>query len=163
MHPKGEKGGEELFKTFGTLAVFASAVSYCWVRLKKKRRSASPLVRWLVTWFDRLHPIAGYTAIVLVGAHGVYFLTQAAIKDDTHTGIAAFALLLGLGVYGLLIRRLPRQNLRKVHFALASAFAFAALLHAGGSAIMAVLSTAALWGVVRLLERTARPSGQRAG
>ncbi|UUZ82283.1 hypothetical protein LJK88_49155 [Paenibacillus sp. P26] len=158
---EGEKGGEGLFKNFGTIAVFCGAVSYVWLRLKTKRRSPSSVVQILVKWFDKLHTYAGYGAIVLVAVHGVYFLTQAAVKDDTYTGLAAFALLLSLGVYGFLIRRVKNKHMRKIHFLLATAFAVVACIHAGSSAIMATVCTIAFWGLVLLMERSARPAGER--
>lgn len=161
MKPKGEKGSEGLFKNFGTIAVFCGAVSYVWLRLKTKRRSPSSVVQILVKWFDKLHTYAGYGAIVLVAVHGVYFLTQAAVKDDTYTGLAAFALLLSLGVYGFLIRRVKNKHMRKIHFLLATAFAVVACIHAGSSAIMATVCTIAFWGLVLLMERSARPAGER--
>ncbi|NIK68133.1 hypothetical protein [Paenibacillus sp. BK720] len=101
----GDRGNEELFKTLGTIAVWSTALSYAWLRVKRKRKSPSPLVKKLVKLFDKAHRLAGYAAIVLIAVHGLYFLTQARIKDDTYTGIAGFALLLSLGVYGFLIRR----------------------------------------------------------
>ncbi|WP_239616533.1 hypothetical protein [Cohnella mopanensis] len=151
-----EQGNEELFKTLGTISVFIAAVSYAWLRMKKKRRSHSQFVKWLVKGFDKLHPYAGYTALLLIAAHGIYFLTQTIVKKDTYTGIAAFLLLLTVGIYGYLIRRVSIKHIRKIHFSLATAFALAAVIHAGGSAIIATLSTIAFWGFIGLLERTAK-------
>ncbi|MCK9862934.1 hypothetical protein [Paenibacillus sp. ATY16] len=158
-----ERGSEGLFKTMGTIAVWCAAVSYAWLRLKRKRKSPSPLVKKLVKLFDKAHRLAGYAVIVLISAHGIYFLTQSRIKDDTYTGIAGFALLLSLGIYGFLIRRVKNKHLRKIHFLLATAFAVAAVIHAGGSAIVAMLSTIVFWGLVWLIERrAAQQTGKRA-
>ncbi|MFB9330828.1 hypothetical protein ACFFSY_33220 [Paenibacillus aurantiacus] len=159
---RGEEGSEGLFKTLGTIAVWCGAVSYAWLRLKRKRRSPSPLVKTLVKLFDRLHQLGGYAAIVLVAAHGIYFLTQSVLKDDTYTGIAAFALLLFLGIYGFLIRRVKNKHMRRIHFLLATAFAVASFIHAGGSAIIAALSTIVFWGLIWLIERTASSSERTA-
>ncbi|WP_256757860.1 hypothetical protein [Cohnella sp. WQ 127256] len=156
--PRVEQGGEELFKTLGTLSVFITAVSYAWYHLKKKRKSPSPLVRLIVKWFDKLHKYTGYSAILLIATHGIYFLTQAVVKKETYTGIAAFSLLLSAGIYGFLIKRLPKKNMRKVHFMLATAFALVAIIHAGGSAIMAILCTIVFWGITELIERSATPA-----
>jgi hypothetical protein len=147
-----DKGNEDLFRTLGTIPVFVAAVSYAWLRLKKKRRSSSRFVRFIVKWFDKLHKYTGYSAIILIAAHGTYFLTQAAIKKETYTGIAAFALLLSLGIYGFLMRRVPNKHMRKVHFLLATAFVIAALIHAGSSAIIATLSVIVFWGLIWLIE-----------
>jgi hypothetical protein len=153
MGHRMEKGSENLFKTLGTVAVFVAAVSYAWLRLKKKRRSSSRFVRVIVKWFDKLHKYTGYLAIIFVVAHGTYFLTQAVIKKETYTGIAAFALLLSLGIYGFLIERMPNKHMRKVHFMLATAFAIVALIHGGGSAIIAILCVIVFWGLVWLMDR----------
>jgi hypothetical protein len=157
MGPRGERGSEGLFRTLGTCAVFLAAASYAWLRLKRKRKSPSPLVQLAVKGFDKLHKYAGYAAIVLIAVHGIYFLTQAAIKKETYTGLAAFGLLFALGLYGFLIRRVSNKYMRKIHFSLATAFAAAALLHAGGSAVMAVV----FWGLIWLIERSATPAEQR--
>jgi membrane-associated HD superfamily phosphohydrolase len=111
------------------------------------------IVQFLVKWLDKLHQFAGYAAILLIAVHGIYFLVQAAVKRETYTGIAAFALLLSLGVYGFLMRRVPNKYMRKVHFLLATAFAAVALIHAGGSAIAAILSIIVFWLLIRLLDR----------
>ncbi|GMK45402.1 hypothetical protein PghCCS26_25300 [Paenibacillus glycanilyticus] len=159
----GERGSEGLLKTMGTIAVWCAAISYAWLRLKRKRKSPSPLVKKLVKLFDQAHRLAGYAAIVLIAAHGIYFLTQSRIKDDTYTGIAGFALLFSLGIYGFLIRRVKNKHLRKIHFLLATAFAVVAIIHAGGSAIIAILSTIVFWGLVWLIERrAAQQTGKRA-
>jgi predicted MFS family arabinose efflux permease len=147
-----EKGNEGLFKTLGTVTVFVVAVNYAWLRLQKKRRSPSRFVRLIVKWFEKPHKYAGYTAIILVVAHGTYFLTQAAIKKDTYTGIAGFALLLTLGIYGFLIGRVPNKHMRKIHFMLANAFVIVTLIHAGGSAIIATFSVIVFWGLIWLIE-----------
>jgi NADH:ubiquinone oxidoreductase subunit K len=161
MGPRGEKGNDGLFRTLGTFTVFLGAFSYAWLRLKTKRRSSSPFVRWLVKWFDKLHKYAGYSAIVLIAVHGTYFLTLAAIKKETYSGIAAFALLFTLGVYGFLLRRVAHKYMRKVHFMLATAFALAAVIHAGGSAIMAALGVVVFWGIVWLMDQKTKPSQEQ--
>jgi hypothetical protein len=157
MGPRLDKGNEDLFRTLGTIPVFVAAVSYAWLRLKKKRRSSSHFVRLIVKWFDKLHKYTGYSAVILIAAHGTYFLTQAAIKKETYSGIAAFALLLSLGIYGFLMRRVPNKHMRKVHFLLATAFVITVLIHAGGSAIIATVSVIVFWGLVWLIERMAMP------
>ncbi|WP_123039239.1 hypothetical protein [Cohnella candidum] len=157
-----DHGAEETFKLLGTLAVYGAAASYAWLRLKRSRRSPSPFVRFLVRWFDKLHQWLGYAALILIAVHGFYFLTQAAIKRETYTGIAGLALLLSLGVYGFLIRRVRNKHLRKIHFLLATAFAVIAIIHAGGTAIIATLGVVAFWGVVWLIERKAAPSEETA-
>ncbi|SFJ35371.1 hypothetical protein SAMN02799624_04220 [Paenibacillus sp. UNC496MF] len=152
------EGGDGLFRTLGTIAVWCGAVGYAWLRLKKKRKSPSPVVKKLGKLFNRLHQPAGYAALAFVAAHGSYFLTQAAMKDDTFTGIAAFTLLLSLAVYGYLIRRVKLKHVRRIHFLLATAFAIVAIVHVGGSAILATLAVIVCWALIGLIERrAARP------
>ncbi|MBO7743462.1 hypothetical protein I8J29_04605 [Paenibacillus sp. MWE-103] len=148
-------GGDGLFRTLGTIAVWCGAVGYAWLRLKKKRKSPSPLAKKIGKLFNRLHQPAGYAALAFVAAHGIYFLTQAAIKDDAFTGIAAFTLLLSLAVYGFLIRRVKMKHVRQIHFLLATAFAIVAIVHAGGTAILATLAVIVCWALIGLIERRA--------
>ncbi|RUT30471.1 hypothetical protein EJP77_11560 [Paenibacillus zeisoli] len=150
-----EEGPEEIFKTLGTIAVFSAAASYAWITLKKKRRSASTLVRKGVKLFYAVHTYTGYLAMILIAIHGVYFLIQGTKQDSILTGIGAFVLLLSTGVYGFLIKRVRNKYMRTVHLGLGSAFLAAGLVHAGGSAILAVLCVIGLWILIRILERTA--------
>lgn len=150
-----EEGPEEIFTTLGTIAVFSAAASYAWVTLKNKRRSASMIVRRGVKLFYAVHTYTGYLALLLIAIHGVYFLIQGTKQDSILTGLAAFALLLTTGIYGFLIKRVRNKYMRTVHLGLGSAFLAAGLVHAGGSAILAVLCVIGLWVLVRILERTA--------
>jgi hypothetical protein len=164
MGMRADRGMEGWFRTLGTAAVFPAAFSYAWLNLRKKRKSGSLFVRMLVNWFDKLHRLAGYAAVLLVAAHGIYYLTQAAFKRETYTGIAAFALLLGAAIYGFLIRRLPNRYMRKIHFLGMTGFAAAALVHAGGSAVAATAGVISLWILVGLIDsRTSHPSTEGTG
>ncbi|MNK45184.1 hypothetical protein D3C87_639370 [compost metagenome] len=158
FRPEGgerEEGPEGIFKTLGTIAVFSAAVSYAWICLKNKRRSASALVRKGVKLFYAVHTYTGYLALILIAVHGVYFLIQGTKQDSILTGIAAFTLLLSTGVYGFLIKRVRNKYMRTVHLGLGSAFLAAGLVHAGGSAILAVLCVISLWILIWVLERLA--------
>ncbi|WP_433945477.1 hypothetical protein [Paenibacillus sp. SN-8-1] len=150
-----EEGPEGIFKTLGTIAVFSAAASYAWVILKNKRRSASMLVRKGVKLFYAVHTYTGYLAMVLIAVHGVYYLIKGMHQDSILTGIAAFTLLIATGVYGFLIKRVRNKYMRAVHLGLGSAFLAAGLVHAGGSAILAVLCVIGLWILIRILERLA--------
>lgn len=137
----------------GTVAVFLAAVSYAWITLKKKRRSSSALVRTGAKLIYGVHTYAGYLALILIGIHGVYFLIKGMHQDSILTGIAAFALLLAAGVYGFLIKRVRNKYMRTIHLGLGSAFLVACLVHAGGSAVVAVLGVIGLWILIQILER----------
>jgi hypothetical protein len=151
--PGNDEGSAGIFRTLGTIAVFCTAVSYAWFRLKSKRRSASAIVRRGVKLFYAVHTYTGYLALILIAVHGTYFLIKGMHQDSILSGIAAFSLLLSVGVYGFLIKRVRNKSMRTVHWGLGTAFLAAGLVHAGGSAIAAVLSVIGLWILVWLLER----------
>ncbi|GIP22977.1 hypothetical protein [Paenibacillus sp. J22TS3] len=150
-----DHGAEGIYKNLGTAAVFLSAISFAWICLKKKRRSASKWLRKGAKLFYAVHTYAGYLAVLLIVVHGIYFLIKGSHQDAIYTGIAAFALLLAGGVYGFLIRRVRNKYMRVIHLGLGSAFLAACLVHAGGSALLAVGGIVVLWVLVGILDRTA--------
>ncbi|OXM82942.1 hypothetical protein CF651_28465 [Paenibacillus rigui] len=141
----------------GTLAVIFGAVSFFWLRFKKKLTSKSPLVKRLAKGLYKVHQVSGWAALLLVAAHGVYYLITKLHDDKIFSGLAAFAILLAIGGYGWFIRRYRTHPwMRKVHMTLSIVWIPALVLHAGGSAIITVLVTAVLWGTVGLVEKASR-------
>ena len=159
FHPDGkhfEKSPlHEVFNWFGTLAIIGGAVTYSWVRFKKKLNSQSPWIKRFSKLLFRVHNIVGYAILILGMAHGVYYLvTEKLAHKGMLSGIAAFVLLLVVGVYGFLIRRLKNKYTKKVHFWVSNVSLIALLIHAGGSFIGPAAATLAIWGIVEIAERT---------
>ncbi|MEK5643610.1 hypothetical protein BK138_00095 [Paenibacillus rhizosphaerae] len=161
VHSHGEErpeGGAEIFKFLGTLAVFLGAASFSWVWFKKKMKSPSVLVRKTGKCLYGVHKLLGWITLTIVTAHGLYFLIT---KPDDHkifTGLSAFTILLMIAGYGFFIKRIRNKRMRVVHRYLGILWAPLLLLHAGGSAIVAIIATLAVWAVIRMLERMPRSS-----
>ncbi|WP_027091678.1 hypothetical protein [Cohnella thermotolerans] len=156
--PGGEREeGLDPFTLFGTLAVVCGAVSFTWLRFKKKLVSPSPIVKKLAKLLYRVHPFTGWAALLLIAAHGSYFLVTKLNDHKIYTGLASFLILLALAGYGFLIKRVRNKWLRKAHFYLSLLWIPALLLHAGGSFLGTALATAAVWAAVWLLERATQP------
>ncbi|BCG57199.1 hypothetical protein [Paenibacillus sp. URB8-2] len=153
----GRKEDLELFKWLGTMAVVCGAVSFSWVRFKKKLRSSSLPVQKLGKLLHRIHQFMGWTALALILVHGAYYLITRLQDDKIFTGLAAFLILLTLAGYGWLIKRVRNKWMRKAHFFLSLMWIPLLLLHAGGSAILTAVITAVVWVGVTFLERQAQP------
>ncbi|MCZ8522633.1 MULTISPECIES: hypothetical protein [Paenibacillus] len=153
LPPEGGKKEGELFEWLGTAAVVCGAVSFLWLRFKKKLRSPSEFVRTAGGLLRRLHTWMGWTALVLVGVHGVYYLVTKLQDHKIYTGLAAFLILAALAGYGWLMPRIRNVWMRKVHLLLSLVWIPLLLLHAGGSAILTVAVTAAVWVLVGFLDR----------
>ncbi|WP_145132578.1 hypothetical protein [Paenibacillus sp. Y412MC10] len=152
------EGGAEIFKFLGTLAVFLGAASFSWVWFKKKMKSPLMLVRKTGKLLYGVHKLSGWITLTLVTVHGLYFLIT---KPDDHkifTGLSAFTILLMIAGYGFFIKRIRNKWMRVVHRYLGILWAPVLLLHAGGSAIVAIIATLAVWAVIRMLERMSRSS-----
>ena len=157
-HPQGQRFEKsslrEMFNWFGTIAIIGGAITYSWVRFKKKLKSSSPFIKKFSMLLFRVHNIIGYVILILVTAHGAYYLiTEKLTRKGILDGIAAFLLLLTVGVYGFLIRRIKNKYTRKVHFWVSNASLIALLIHAGGSFILPAAGTLAVWGIFGLAER----------
>lgn len=151
---KREESGD-IFKTLGTVSVFLGAAAFCWFWFKRRLKSPSKVVRIAGRLLHRLHNWIGYAALVLVGVHGIYFLVKKFRDHNTWSGLAAFAILLGLAGYGFFINKIRNKYMRLVHRVLAISWVPLLWIHAGGSAIMATAATLAVWGLVHVLHRTA--------
>ncbi|WHY85554.1 hypothetical protein QNH39_23565 [Neobacillus novalis] len=101
-----------------------------------------------------MHNVIGYGILILGTAHGAYYLiTEKLTGKGVLNGIAAFLLLLTVGIYGFLIRRIKNKYTRKVHFWVSNASLIALLIHAGNSFILPAIVTLAAWGIFELAER----------
>lgn len=145
----------EIFNWFGTMSIIGGAITYSWVLFKKKLKSQSLILKKFSKLLFRVHNVVGYAILVLGIAHGVYYLyTEKLAHKGMLSGIAAFVLLLAVGVYGFLIRRLKNKYTKKVHFWVSNASLFALLIHAGGSFIGPAVGALAVWGIAEIAERT---------
>lgn len=142
--------------TLGTIAVFLGASSFCWLWFKKKRRSPSYLVRQSSRWLNRFHTWTGWAALVLIAVHGSYFLIVKNQDDKIYTGIAAFALLLALAGYGMLIKKVRNVWMRTIHRTIGLLWLPAIVLHAGGSAIVAIVLILAVGALAEWMDRQAK-------
>lgn len=124
---------------------------------KKKLTSTSIPIRKLGKLLYNIHKFIGWTALVLILVHGVYYLITKLQDDKIFTGLAAFLILLTLAGYGWLIKRVRNSLMRKVHMFLSIVWIPALLLHAGGTAIITVVVTAAFWILVIFMERWTQP------
>lgn len=157
MPPRGGRKEElEPFKLMGTIAVICGAVSFSWLRFKKKLTSSSIPVKKLGKLLYNVHKFVGWTALALVVVHGVYYLITKLQDDKIYTGLASFLILLALAGYGWMIKKARNPLMRKVHLFLSIVWIPALLLHAGGTMIMTVAVTIAAWILVWLLERFTR-------
>ncbi|MEK5507027.1 MULTISPECIES: hypothetical protein [unclassified Paenibacillus] len=160
----GEKGGEgngELFKTLGTISVFLGAATFSWFWFKKKLRSPSMLVRKTGKLLHSMHKLLGWATLILIAVHGIYFLITKLQDNKTYTGIAGFVILLAIAGYGFFINKVRNKWMRTVHRLLGLLWVPVLLLHAGGSAIMAVIASLAVgvlvWVLERIVEKTTKP------
>lgn len=159
LPPKGQQFEKSslrgIFNWFGTIAIIGGAITYSWVRFKKKLKSSSPFIKKFSKLLFRVHNVIGYTILILGTAHGAYYLiTEKLTGKGVLDGIAAFLLLLTVGVYGFLIRRIRNKYTKKVHFWVSNASLIALLIHAGGSFILPAAGTLAVWGIFEFAERT---------
>lgn len=156
---------EGLFSTMGTIAIYVAAAGFSWFWFKKKRKSPAKLVRQAGRLFHAAHKLLGWLTLLLIAAHGTFFLITKFHDDHIFTGLAAFAILLALAAYGYFIPKVRNKWMRTVHRTLAIVWVPLLWLHAGGSAIIAVLVTLALGGLVTMLHRrsaaASRPIGDR--
>lgn len=148
----GHKEGIEPFKLMGTLAVILGAVSFFWLRMKNKLTSSSLVINRLARLVYKAHQPAGWAVLLLITAHGTYYLVTKMQDPSIYTGLAAFLTMAVIGVYGWMIRRGRNRGMRKIHLFLSVAWIPVLLLHAGGSAVVTIAVTAVLWGGVRWLE-----------
>ncbi|WP_127529352.1 hypothetical protein [Paenibacillus kobensis] len=141
----------ELFNNFGRVAVFCGAASFLWLRFKYLRKSSSFFIRKLSRWVRSIHELAGYLTVAAIVVHGAYFLLFSALKPETFIGLAAFAVLLAIGGYGILIKQVRNVWMRSVHRMLSIAWIPLLLIHAGGALFVASFMSAAICGVVWII------------
>jgi hypothetical protein len=150
---KEEGGAGDWFTTLGTIAVFLGAAAFSWFWFKKKLRSSSIWVRRVGKLLHTLHKPLGWSVLLLIAIHGIYFLINKLHDEKIFSGLAAFTILLGLAVYGMMINKVRNKWTRLVHRSLGLLWVPALIIHAGGSAIAAVVANIGVWVLIRLFER----------
>ncbi|NIK78865.1 hypothetical protein FHS15_004011 [Paenibacillus castaneae] len=156
MHrPGGERpgGANEVFKTLGTISVFLAAVSFSWIWFKKKLKSPSWLVRQAGKLLHAVHKLLGWATLIVIAAHGIYFLIFKSGDPNIYSGLAGFVILLMIVGYGFFINKIRNKWMRTVHRSLGLLWVPTLLLHAGGSAVAAVIASLAVWVLIEILER----------
>ncbi|MEW9699567.1 hypothetical protein [Paenibacillus sp. SI8] len=156
----GRNPTAELFNNFGRVAVFLGAASFLWLRFKNLRKSSPFFIRKLSKWVRSIHELAGYLTIAVIVAHGAYFLFFTALKPETFVGLAAFAVLLAIGGYGMLIKQVRNVWMRSVHRMLSIAWVPFLLIHAGGALFIASLISAAICGAVWIIVKITKSAPQ---
>ncbi|WP_025716507.1 hypothetical protein [Paenibacillus sp. 1-18] len=151
---EGHGGNGEIFKTLGTISVFLGAAAFSWFWFKKKLRSPSVLVRKAGKLLHSMHKLLGWATLILIAVHGVYFLMTKLQDHKTYSGLASFAILLALAGYGFFINKVRNKWMRTVHRSLGLLWVPVLLLHAGGSAITAVIASLAVGVLVWVLEKS---------
>jgi hypothetical protein len=141
------------YKTLGNIAIIFAAISFTWLRLKKKRISTSKPIKWLAKFMYSIHTYMGWAALALIAVHGTYFILTDFQKSATKSGLAAFLLLLTLAGYGYMFRKVKKPIMRKIHFALALSWIVAALIHAGGIIILMSILTLIAWLIIGWVEK----------
>lgn len=159
--PEGEHDGYGgYFSTLGTIALYLGAAGFSWFWFKKKQKSPSKLVRSAGKLLHSIHKLSGWITLLLIAVHGIYFLITKLHDDKIFTGLAGLAILLTLVGYGYFINKVRNKWMRTVHRSLGIVWVPVLLLHAGGSAIVAVLACMAVGGLIWLLERSAGQAEQ---
>ncbi|MBB6669506.1 hypothetical protein [Cohnella nanjingensis] len=156
----GNEGYGGYFTTLGTIALYVGAAGFSWFWFKKRMKSPSRLVRrggkLLFAW----HKLMGWITVALIAIHGTYFLWTKFGDDKIYSGLAGFVILLTLAGYGYFIHKIRNKWMRTVHRSLGLLWVPVLIVHAGGSAIMAVLAVLVVGVVVLLLEKNAGTSRQ---
>ncbi|QWU16777.1 hypothetical protein SAMN04487895_111108 [Paenibacillus sophorae] len=161
---EGPEGGGKIFKTLGTISVFLGACSFSWFWFKRKLKSPSMLIRRTGKLLRSVHKLLGWATLTVIAVHGIYFLFTKPEDNKIYTGLAGFVILLVIAGYGFFINKVRNKWMRTVHRSLGLLWVPVLLLHAGGSVILAVIASLAVWALVRVLERKGKeplkPSSQ---
>lgn len=121
---------QQLFALCGTIALVFGAFSFSFLLFRRKRVVPHPLVRKIARMYARMHNIAGWSALVLVLAHGAYFSVRAWGKPDAITGIIALCMLVVLVVFGMVLaKKRASRVVRRVHLILAVAWTILTIVH----------------------------------
>lgn len=153
--PEGEglEGIGEIFTTLGTVAVFLGVSGFSWFWFKMKIKSPSMLVRKTGKLLHSVHKPLGWANLFVIAVHGIYFLIVKPDDNKIYTGLAGFVILFMIVGYGFLINKVRNKWMRTVHRSLGLLWVPVLLLHAGGSAIAALIASLAVWVLIRTLER----------
>lgn len=110
----------------------------------------------------KVHQWAGWAALILIAIHGIYFLKKGLSDGNVRTGLAAFTLLLGLGIYGLVLRKIKKPVVRSVHRYMSFLWIIAIAIHGGGLVFAAAAGVIAIWAAAEVLDRRAKPLAKAA-
>lgn len=154
--PRRNENASELFKTMGTIALMCGAASFSWLYFKKKLKSPLTPVKKLGKLVYSVHTYTGWIALVLVAAHGGYFLVTKLRDGKVYSGLAALLILCAMAVYGWLLKRTRSKQMRKTHFLLSCLWLPILLLHAGGSFLLTAAGTLGLWVFIWNAERAVK-------
>jgi hypothetical protein len=152
----GKKQGNEFFTLLGNGAILFGILSFWWFLFKKKLASPLPFVKEVGKKLYVVHTYTGYVALLLVVVHGGYYLLTDISNNNILTGLAGFALLMALAVYGWLYKRSKHgknKALRQTHFLLSILWLLVLFIHAGGFFVVMVIATVALAVLLWWLER----------
>ncbi len=144
---------KDIFELAGKGAIALGGLSLAWVLMKRKMASKVPLVRKISKWFYKWHAYAAWGAFVLVIAHGIFFVLTEFLEDDTITGILAFAILVAIIIYGLMLTRRRKPKTRKTHLILAFSWVVITFIHAGDTLPIILAVVAGSWLLVWYIER----------
>lgn len=163
--PSGEKEGKGglggTFKQLGTFAIICGAISYSWFYLKRKMKSPSNLIKKLGKLLYKVHTYVAWAALILVVAHGTYYIIKDFNNPATLTGISAFIILLTLAMYGWFIKRIRNKFMRTIHFLLSHVWLVLLVIHAGGHFILPAAITLMIWGIIWLFDLSARKTAAK--
>ncbi|AZN40778.1 hypothetical protein [Paenibacillus albus] len=144
-----------IFTTLGTIGLYVGAAGFSWLWFRRKHKSPSMLVRKAGKLFYASHKPLGWVTLILVAAHGTFLLLTRQWDNQIYSGLAGFVLLLAIVGYGFTIHKVRNKWMRTVHRTLGLLWVPVLWLHAGGSAIIAVMSALAVGCAVYVLEKRA--------
>ncbi|MEK3719702.1 hypothetical protein [Paenibacillus sp. FSL H8-0034] len=149
-----------LFNDMGTVAVYLGAVCISLLWVKRKLRSPSKIVRRIGKLFLTLHNYSGWTALILVCAHGIYFMFVEIQDQHIYSGIASFIFILTIAGYGYLIRKVRNKRMKFIHRYLSIAWIPVLWVHAGWDLVFATISTLVVVVLVNIVEKAMTRSNE---
>ncbi|QHW29580.1 hypothetical protein GZH47_01170 [Paenibacillus rhizovicinus] len=150
---EGRYGG--YFSTLGTVALYSGAAGFSWIWFKRKQKSPLIWIRKVGKLLHAMHKSLGWFTLIIIAIHGIYFLFTKIHDNKIYSGLASFTILLALAGYGYFINKVRNKWMRVVHRSLGMIWVPVLFLHAGGSTIIAVVSSLAVGGLVWVFERSA--------
>lgn len=142
----------KLVNLMGDGAIALGAASFSWFIFKKRLKDSSRLVKFAGKKIYHLHAYFGWTALIFVTLHGAYYLMTDAGNRRILTGIAAFLILAGIGVYGSLVKRFKNRYIKKAHFMLTITWLVPLFIHGGSLVVVAFGGLVGLYIFLSLLK-----------